>query len=110
MLSAPGLAGTFDPAKLSLPPQLLAAITKWVAWQTANGLTGSTPPLPQQALMPPLSLGYVSLIGMALMAPLSVLMAPLGARIAHALSKRQLEVALGIFLLLVAGRFVVSLI
>ncbi len=64
---------------------------------------------PLQALMPPLSIGYVSLIGMALMAPLSVLMAPLGARIAHALSKRQLEVALGVFLLLVAARFVVSL-
>jgi len=60
---------------------------------------------PLQALMPPLSIGYVSLIGMALMAPLSVLMAPLGARIAHALSKRQLEVALGVFLLLVAARF-----
>ncbi len=38
-----------------------------------------------------------------------VLMAPLGARIAHALSRRQLEVALGLFLLAVALRFVVSL-
>ncbi len=64
---------------------------------------------PHQALMPALSIGYVSLLGMALMAPLSVLMAPLGARIAHQLSKRQLEVALGIFLLAVAGRFVISL-
>jgi len=64
---------------------------------------------PHQALMPALSIGYVSLIGMALMAPTSVLTAPLGARIAHALSKRQLEVALAVFLLLVAARFVISL-
>ena len=60
---------------------------------------------PQQHLMPALSVGYVSLIGMALMAPTSVLTAPWGARIAHALSKRQLELALGVFLLLVAARF-----
>jgi len=65
---------------------------------------------PVQALMPALSIGYVSLIGMALMAPLSVLTAPWGARIAHSLNKRQLEVALGLFLLAVALRFVVSLI
>jgi uncharacterized membrane protein YfcA len=64
---------------------------------------------PHQALMPALSIGYVSLVGMALMAPLSVLTAPWGARIAHSLSKRQLEVALGVFLLVVAARFVVSL-
>jgi uncharacterized membrane protein YfcA len=64
---------------------------------------------PHQALMPALSIGYVSLVGMALMAPLSVLTAPWGARIAHSLSKRQLEVALGVFLLVVALRFIVSL-
>jgi uncharacterized membrane protein YfcA len=66
--------------------------------------------LPHQALLPPLSLGFVSLIGFALMAPLSSLAAPLGARIAHALPKRKLEIAFGIFLWLVALRFVVSLI
>jgi uncharacterized membrane protein YfcA len=66
--------------------------------------------LPQQHLLPPLSVGYVSIIGLVLMAPVSSLTAPLGARIAHALTKRQLETALGIFLLLVAARFVVGLI
>lgn len=63
-----------------------------------------------QALMPAFSIGYVSLLGMALMAPLSVLTAPWGARIAHALNKRQLEVALGLFLLAVAARFALSLV
>jgi len=66
--------------------------------------------LPQQALMPPLSLGFVSLIGFALMAPVSSLTAPYGARLAHALSKRRLEIAFGCFLLTVCVRFVVSLV
>lgn len=66
--------------------------------------------LQHQALMPPLSIGYVSLIGFVLMAPVSSFVAPIGARIAHALSKRKLEIAFGIFLLLIGLRFVISLI
>lgn len=65
--------------------------------------------LPQHALLPPFSLGYVSLIGFVLMAPISAAVAPLGARLAHSLPKRRLEVAFGVFLLAVAARFVVSL-
>jgi uncharacterized membrane protein YfcA len=65
--------------------------------------------LPYQNLMPPLSIGYVSLLGVALMAPVSALAAPYGARIAHALSRRKLELAFGIFLWIVAFRFIVSL-
>lgn len=66
--------------------------------------------LPQQSLLPPLSLGFVSLIGFALMAPVSSFTAPYGARLAHALSKRRLEIAFGCFLLAVCVRFAVSLI
>jgi uncharacterized protein len=66
--------------------------------------------LPHQASLPPLSIGFVSIIGLALMAPISTLVAPVGARVAHTLTKRQLEVALAIFLLAVAARFLVSLI
>jgi uncharacterized membrane protein YfcA len=65
--------------------------------------------LPQQSLMPPLSIGFVSLIGLALMAPVSSLTAPYGARLAHAMPRRWLEIALGIFLLTVSGRFLLSL-
>jgi uncharacterized membrane protein YfcA len=64
---------------------------------------------PQQAQQPPLSIGFVSLIGLAVLAPVSSLAAPHGARLAHALPKRRLEVAFGIFLILVALRFIVSL-
>jgi uncharacterized membrane protein YfcA len=66
--------------------------------------------LPHQSLMPPLSIGFVSLIGVAIMAPVSSFTAAYGARLAHATPKRRLEIAFGIFLLLVAVRFVISLI
>jgi uncharacterized membrane protein YfcA len=64
--------------------------------------------LPYQAQMPPLSVGFVSLIGVAVMAPVSSFMAGYGARLAHALPRRRLEVAFGIFLLAIAMRFVAS--
>jgi uncharacterized protein len=66
--------------------------------------------LPQQALLPPFSIGFVSLIGFALMAPVASFTAPHGARLAHALSKRRLEIAFGCFLLLACIRFVASLV
>ena len=61
-------------------------------------------------LLPPLSIGFVSLIGFALMAPVSSYTASYGVRLAHRLPKRQLEIAFGIFLMLVSLRFVVSLV
>src|SRR6266404_3832038 len=59
---------------------------------------------PQTALMPPLSIGYVSLLGVAIMAPVSSFTATHGALLAHRLSKRQLEIGFGLFLLLVSAR------
>ena len=66
--------------------------------------------LPHQALMPPLSIGFVSLAGVALMAPVSSFTAAYGVRLAHALSKRRLEIAFGLFLLAASARFLASLI
>lgn len=63
-----------------------------------------------QALLPPLSVGFVSVIGLVLMAPVSSFVAVYGARLAHAMSRRRLEIAFGLFLLAVAARFVVSLV
>jgi len=64
--------------------------------------------LPQQSLMPPLTIGFVSLIGVALMAPVSSFTATYGARLAHWMPKRRLEIVFGIFLLLVSVRFLAS--
>jgi uncharacterized protein len=60
------------------------------------------------SVLPPFSLGFVSSIGVVLMAPISSLTAPYGARLAHRLSKRHLEIAFGVFMALVSLRFIVS--
>lgn len=62
------------------------------------------------ALQLPLAVGYVSLIGAALVMPLSLWTAPLGVKAAHAMSKRSLEIAFGCYLFIVGSRFVFSLI
>ena len=59
--------------------------------------------------LPPLSLGYVSLLGLIVVAPVSVLAAPLGVRVAHRLSRQTLETVFMTFLLAVAARFAASL-
>ncbi len=59
--------------------------------------------------LPPLSLGYVNLLAVAIIMPLSLFMAPIGVRIAHAASKRQLEMSFGLFLLVMSIRFFWSL-
>jgi uncharacterized membrane protein YfcA len=63
----------------------------WAGWDVAG--------------LPPLSLGYVSLIGAALIIPVSVYAAPIGVRMAHGLPKRRLEVAFAIFLGIMSLRF-----
>jgi uncharacterized membrane protein YfcA len=62
------------------------------------------------ALQFPFALGYVSLIGALLVMPTSLLVAPLGVRVAHAMSKRTLEMAFGSYLFIVGSRFVISLV
>jgi uncharacterized membrane protein YfcA len=54
--------------------------------------------------VPPGNLGYVSLIGFALIAPATVMTAPLGAKLAHSFSEKKLSILFGVFLVLAAGR------
>ena len=61
------------------------------------------------ALQAPLALGYVSLIGAVLVMPMSLLTAPLGVRVAHAMSKKTLERSYGTYMLIVGTRFAISL-
>jgi len=61
------------------------------------------------ALQLPFAVGYISIIGALLVMPTSLLVAPLGVRVAHFLTKRKLEIAFGCYLLIVSSRFVVSL-
>ncbi len=66
----------------------------WAGW-SAGGL-------------PPFSIGYISLIGAALVIPASVLAAPFGVRVAHGWPKRRLELAFALFLALMSARFFYS--
>jgi uncharacterized membrane protein YfcA len=67
----------------------------WAGWD-ASGL-------------PPLSIGYVNLLGMAIVAPLSVWAAPYGVRVAHRIPRRTLELAFAAFLGSIAIRFLIDL-
>lgn len=53
------------------------------------------------------SVGFVNLVGFALIAPATVLAAPLGVRLAHAMDKRHLTALFGAFLLIVSVRMLV---
>ncbi len=61
--------------------------------------------LPHQGDLPVGSVGYVSLIGFAIVAPMSVLTAPFGARLAHRIAKRRLEILYGLYQWAMAARF-----
>ena len=58
--------------------------------------------------LPPFSLGHVSLAALAILIPMSMPTVKLGAALAHRLTKRQLEVGFGLFLLTVSIRFMVG--
>lgn len=72
---------------ISLPGAITYIVTGW-------GLPG----------LPPGNLGYVSLYGLLCIAPLTILAAPWGARLAHRLSQRSLSVMFALFLLVVGSR------
>lgn len=63
----------------------------WAGWGAEN--------------LPPFSLGYVSLLGALVIAPISVFAAPFGVRVAHNIPRRRLELAFAAFLACVAVRF-----
>ena len=64
--------------------------------------------LSHAAEMPPFSIGYVSLIGFAVMAPVSSWVAGFGALLAHRIPRRRLEILLGLYLAVVSARFLVA--
>lgn len=73
-------------------PGLFGAI--WAGWSAAG--------------LPLVSTGFVNWLCVALVIPITLTLAPIGARFAHGLEKRKLEVGFGIFLLIVAARFFIS--
>lgn len=60
----------------------------------------ATPPVP----LPALTVGWISIAALVIVAPASAMTAPFGARLAHSIDKRRLSKLFGIFLCLVSMR------
>lgn len=98
-LSVPALTGQGTPVHRAVGTA--AWLGLWIAIPAATGylvLGWGRPGLP------PFSAGFVNLLAWAVLLPCTVLMVPLGARLAHGLSRRGLSVAFGAFLSVVALR------
>jgi uncharacterized membrane protein YfcA len=61
------------------------------------------------ALLPPFSVGYVNLIGFALIVPTSMLAAPWGVKLAHSISPLLLKRLFAVFLAVTSARMIWSL-
>lgn len=88
---AVGTSSNFGP--LIAVPGVLGFM--WAGWGNPN--------------LPTASLGYVSLLGAAVVIPASVAAAPLGVRAAHAIPKRKLELIFAAFLIFASIRFAISI-
>ena len=62
-----------------------------------------------KAGLPDFSIGFVNLLAVCLIIPITILIAPLGVKIAHALPKKTLSRVFGLFLIIVAIRFFMAL-
>ncbi len=60
--------------------------------------------------LPIASSGFINWIAVALIIPIALIVTPFGVRIAHAMKRRQLEIAFGLFCFFVSARFFWSLI
>jgi uncharacterized membrane protein YfcA len=99
-LSVPTMTLLGEPVHKAVGTAALLGL--WIAVPATIGYLLADPP--STAGMPPLTIGYVSLPGFALIAPIAWWAAPVGARLAHSLDRRRLAAAFGVFLLLVAVR------
>ncbi len=59
--------------------------------------------------LPPFSTGYVNWLPLLFILPITILVTPYGVKLAHAMSKKTLEITFGTYMLIVAARFFYSL-
>jgi uncharacterized membrane protein YfcA len=88
LLRAVGTSAGFGPM-IAVPGLVGLA---WAGW----GVSG----------LPPMSVGYVNVLGALVVMAASIATVPLGARMAHGISKRRLELAFALFLAVVSGRYI----
>lgn len=91
ILSAVASASSFGP--LIAVPGVLGYV--WAGWGNDTTL--------------PMTFGYVSVLTALCVAPLSVLAAPIGVRLAHGVNRRTLELSFAVFLACVCVRFLMTL-
>lgn len=101
-LSVPTLTFFGEPIHRAVGTSALFGLLIAVPGTVGFMLTGYGNPM-----LPFGNVGFVSLVGLALIAPTTVLMAPFGARLAHAMNKRHLSLLFGSFLLIVAVRMLI---
>jgi uncharacterized protein len=99
-LSVPTMTLLGEPVHKAVGTAALLGL--WIAVPATLGYLLAQPQ--DAAGLPPWTVGYVSLPGIALIAPITWAVAPLGARLAHSLDRRKLTAAFGVFLLVVALR------
>ena len=99
-LSVPTMTLCGEPVHKAVGTAALLGL--WIALPATAGYLLARPA--ETAALPPWTIGYVSVVGFALVAPISWLVAPFGAKLAHTLDRRKLSAAFGFFLLIVAMR------
>lgn len=98
-LSVPSMTLCGEPVHKAVGTAALLGL--WISVPATIGYLVARAP---EDLMPPLTAGYVSLPGFAVIAPVAWAVAPLGARLAHSMNRRRLSAAFGFFLAIVAAR------
>lgn len=62
-----------------------------------------------RAGLPPDAIGFVSLLGVALLVPTTLMTTQIGVNLAHSMPRRRLEMLFGLFLLIVCARFIYAM-
>ncbi len=104
-LSVPTMVMCAVPAKVAVGTSSAIGLVIAIFGATSFAINGFG-----EAGLPPFSIGYVNLIGFGLIVPLTMLAAPWGAKLAHALPTQRLKQVFSLFLALVAIRMFLSLI
>ena len=103
-LSVPTMVMCAVPAKVAVGTSSAIGLVIAIFGATSFAFNGFG-----QTGLPPFSVGYVNLIGFGLIVPLTMVAAPWGARLAHALPTQRLKQVFSLFLALVAIRMMLSL-
>ena len=98
-LSVPTLAASNYPMKVAVGTGSAIGVCIVIPGALSFILSGL-----EVAGRPPFSLGYVNLMALVVLAPLSALMAPLGAKLAHRLPELWLRRSFGVLLFVIATR------